>query len=91
MQVLSNVAMELHKAIQYQPKLSPHFAWRLHPDDYEACVQEMRQYNEKMGYPVLQQLFILGVQVFGDESVPRVTTDAAVKPDGYTASGAKEP
>jgi len=73
MSELTDVYLGISKALHCQPgKASPHLAWRLHPKDFEAMVEELRQQSQyrDMVYLPGGALYVAGVRVFKDYDAP---------------------
>lgn len=78
--LLDRVALDISRAINYVPRLSPHLAWRLNPEDYEELKFQMSQRMNQTGEePVIPThgVFVMGVRVIEDKMCPpfEVTAD----------------
>jgi hypothetical protein len=73
--LLHRVLLDIRRTLNAVPKLSPHLAWRLHPEDLIIVMEEARSYALKMEHPWLPagEFYLLGVRIHPDEQAPRLT------------------
>lgn len=77
---LERIVGDLHRCFRHMPgHLPPQFAWRLSPEDWDACLRDLaefkRTHSDEPNLPV-DELYVLGIRVFKDPTCPDLLLEA---------------